>query len=100
MLHLLLLHYTTTEQDAAPFVQDHVAYLDKHHDDGTFLVSGQSVPTSVGGAVLAHGVDRATIERITAQDPLVVAGVARYTVTTITPRLVHPDFAAVLKPAG
>ncbi|MFJ8941707.1 YciI family protein [Streptomyces sp. NPDC102395] len=96
MLHLLQLHYTATEQDAGPFVPAHVAYLERHHVAGTFLVSGQSVPTEDGGAIIAHGVDRATIEQITAQDPFVTNGVAKYTITTITPGRAHPALADIL----
>ncbi|MEV7239027.1 YciI family protein [Streptomyces sp. NPDC051020] len=98
MLHLLLLRYTVSEQAAEPFIKAHVAYLDRHHGNGTFLVSGQTDPTSTGGAILAHGVDRTTIEEITAQDPFVTGGVAEYTITTITPGRVHPDLVGVLTP--
>lgn len=100
MLHLLSLTYTAAEQDAAPFVQDHVAYLEEHHHEGTFLVSGQTVPSSVGGAIVAHGVDRPTIEQITARDPFVTHGVAKYTITTIAPGRVHPGLARVLEASG
>ncbi|MFD5661106.1 YciI family protein [Streptomyces hirsutus] len=98
MLHLLSLNYTASEQAAGPFIKDHVAYLERHHRDGTFLISGQTVPTSIGGAIIAHGADRSTIEQITAQDPFVTNGVAQYTITTITPGRVHPGLADVLKP--
>jgi len=96
MLHLLSLRYTDSERAAEPFVAAHVAYLERHHGEGTFLVSGQTVPSSVGGAILAHGVDRAAVERIAAEDPFVVNGVAAYTVTTITPARIHPALRAIL----
>ncbi|UFQ99846.1 YciI family protein [Streptomyces sp. Go40/10] len=98
MLHLLSLHYTAPEQAAEPFIPGHVAYLERHHQDGTFLVSGQTVPTSIGGVIIAHGVDRSAIEEITAQDPFVVNNVAEYTITTITPGRVHPALNEVLTP--
>jgi uncharacterized protein YciI len=96
MLHLLLLRYTASEQEAAPFVAAHVAFLERHHRDGTFLVSGQTVPSAQGGAIVAGGIDRAAVERITAEDPFVVAGVAGYSVTTIDPGRLHPALADVL----
>ncbi|MDQ0937619.1 YciI family protein [Streptomyces turgidiscabies] len=99
MLHLLSLHYTAPEQAAEPFVPGHVAYLERHHQDGAFLVSGQTVPTSIGGVIIAHGVDRSTIEQITARDPFVVNNVAEYTITTITPGRVHPALSSVLAQA-
>ncbi len=95
MLHLLQLRYTATEDDVTPHIAGHVAYLERHHAAGTFLVSGQTVPTSEGGAIIAHGVDRDTIEQITGQDPFVTNGVAKYTITT-TPGRIHPVLADVL----
>ncbi|GGQ55116.1 YciI family protein [Streptomyces asoensis] len=98
MLHLLSLHYTAPERAAEPFIPGHVAYLERHHQNGTFLISGRTVPTSIGGVIIAHGVDRPAIEQITAQDPFVVNGVAEYTITTITPGRVHPALDSLLAP--
>lgn len=92
----LQLRHTGTEQDAGPHVSGHVAYPERHHAAGTFLVSGQTVSTSDGGATVAHGIDRDPIEQITAQDSFVTHGVAEYTITTITPGRVHPALADVL----
>jgi uncharacterized protein YciI len=97
MLHLLFLTYTGSEEDARPFVAAHVDHLERHHRAGTFLVSGQTVPSTEGGAIIAHGVDRRTIERIAAEDPLVTSGVATYGITTIDPGRVHPGLAGLLK---
>lgn len=96
MLHLLVLRYRMSEHDAGPHIAEHVRYLERHHKAGTFLISGQTIPSNEGGAILARGVDRATVERITAEDPFVQAGVATYTVTTIDPGRVHPTLAALL----
>ncbi len=100
MLPVLRVHYTGTEADAAPFVAAHVEYLQRHHADGTFLVSGQTVPSAEGGAIVARGVDRETIEVIAARDPFVVAGVAQYSITTVAAGRVHLGLAAVLAPAS
>jgi uncharacterized protein YciI len=100
MLHLLILRYTGPERAAEPYVAAHVGFLERHHRDGTFLVSGQAVPSGLGGAIVAHGVDRAAVERITAEDPFVVAGVAAYTVTTIEPGRVHRELAGLLAADG
>ncbi|WP_232283666.1 YciI family protein [Saccharomonospora cyanea] len=42
--------------------------------------------------IVAHGVDRDTIEAIAARDPFVVAGVAQYSITTVIAGRVHPGF--------
>ncbi|MDL4816987.1 YciI family protein [Actinomadura opuntiae] len=98
MLHLLRLEYTESEQAAEPHIKDHVAFLDRHHAVGTFLVSGQTVPSDDGGLIIAAGVDRATAEKISAEDPFVRAGVGRYTITTITPARTHPALTDLLPP--
>ncbi|WP_433228831.1 hypothetical protein [Actinomadura formosensis] len=49
--------------------------------------------TSMGecaASSLACGVDRAAVERILAEDPVVVAGGVKYTVKTIDPGRVRP----------
>lgn len=100
MLHLLSLHHTVPERAAEPFIPGRIACLERHHQDGTFPVSCRTVPTSVGGVVSAHGVDRSAIEHITAQDPCVLNDVAEYTVTTTTPGRAHPALGSVSAPNG
>lgn len=95
MLHVLSLRYTTSEQEAAPFVTAHVDFLERHHRDDTFLVSGQTVPPAEGGAIVACGIDRAAIGQIISENPFVVASVAKYMITTIDPGRVHPALTAL-----
>lgn len=96
MLHLLFLEYIDGEDAAAPHIAGHVAYLERHHSAGTFLLSGQTVPSSVGGVIIAHGVDRAEAERITTEDPFIQSGVARYRIITVDPGRTHPALAALI----
>ncbi|MFD7508247.1 YciI family protein [Streptomyces sp. NPDC059853] len=100
MLFVLRLRYTATEEDAAPFVAGHVAFLERHHRTGTFLLSGQTVPTSDGGVILAHGPDLAAMERLTAEDPFVANGAAAYTITAVTPGRAHPALTEALTRPG
>ncbi|MGI5329947.1 YciI family protein [Actinomadura nitritigenes] len=100
MLHLLRLEYTESEEAAEPHVMQHVAFLDRHHAAGTFLASGQTVPSDQGGLIIAAGVDRTTAEKIAESDPFVRAGVGRYTITTIVPGRTHPALAGLLAPLG
>ncbi|MCP2340804.1 YciI family protein [Actinomadura rupiterrae] len=97
MLHILRLTYTGSEAEAAPHVPGHVAFLERHHAAGTFLLSGQTVPTEDGGVILAAGdLDTAAARRLTEDDPFVRAGVARYEITTVDPGRVHPALKALL----
>ena len=59
--------------DAA--MKPHVAWLDRHYKDGTFIASGRKVPRD-GGIILAIASDRAAIEAIVREDPFVARGLA------------------------
>ncbi len=96
MTHLLILRYTVPPTEAEPYLADHAEYLERHHAEGTFVLSGQTVPEDIGRAILATGLDRAAIEKAAAADPFVTAGVARYEIITITPGRVHPELGQVL----
>ncbi|MEV4256268.1 YciI family protein [Spirillospora sp. NPDC049652] len=97
MLHVLRLTYTASEAEAAPHVPGHVAFLDRHHAAGTFLLSGQTVPTENGGVILAAGgLDADAVRRLTEEDPFVRAGVGRYDITTVDPARVHTALERLL----
>jgi uncharacterized protein YciI len=55
----------------------HMAFLRKHYDAGTFVMSGRKVPRD-GGILLAVGTDRDQIEAVVRQDPFVSLGLADY----------------------
>jgi uncharacterized protein YciI len=93
MFHVLVLGYTVPKDQVEPHVAEHVKYLERYHGDGTFVLSGQTVPTQDGGVILATGLDRAGIETVAASDPFLTAGVAEYVIITITPGRVHRDLA-------
>ncbi|MCK2212570.1 YciI family protein [Actinomadura sp. ATCC 31491] len=82
MVHVLLVRYTVPVAEVAPHVPGHVAYLERRHADGTFLLSGQTVPDDLGGVILAVG-DREHVEKAAAEDPFAVAGVAAYEIVTV-----------------
>lgn len=53
----------------------HVAFLQKHYDAGTFLVSGRKIPRE-GGIILATGGTREQMQSVMAVDPFVRDGLA------------------------
>lgn len=89
MLHVLILRYSGSPIDATPHVDGHVAYLERHHSHGFFLLSGQTEPVEDGGVILARG-DRARVERIAAEDPFVRHGIATYEIISVLPGRMHP----------
>lgn len=62
----------------------HRRWVAQGYQDGVFLLSGPQEPRA-GGAILAHGCDRAALETRIAQDPFHLAGVARHDVIELRP---------------
>lgn len=77
--------------DAA--MKAHMAWLNRHYDAGTFLLSGRKVPRD-GGIILATGHDRAAIEAIVADDPFVSRGLADYRLVEFRASQRAPDLPA------
>jgi uncharacterized protein YciI len=96
VIHVLILRYTVPAAEAEPHVPGHAEFVERHHADGTFVLSGQTVPEETGGVIMALGMDRAAIEQVAAADPFVTAGVGSYEIITMTPGQAHPDLEQVL----
>jgi uncharacterized protein YciI len=77
---ILELTYTAPLERVDEVLSDHLDWLKTHYATGIFIASGRKVPRE-GGVILAVGADRASIEAITATDPLVLAGVCDYRLT-------------------
>ncbi|PZG01571.1 YciI family protein [Nonomuraea aridisoli] len=95
MLHVLMVRYTAPLDDVTPHVPGHVAYLERRHADGTFLLSGQTVPDDIGGVILAVG-SREHVEKAAAEDPFAVAGVATYEIVTVDPGRMNDELRRLL----
>jgi uncharacterized protein YciI len=98
-MFLLIVTYTAPIADVERVLPDHLAFVDSHYADGTFLVSGRQVPRT-GGFILAAGDDRAAVERMIATDPFITAGVAHYTVLEVQPTRAAPSWQPALLAAG
>jgi uncharacterized protein YciI len=72
--------YTAPLESVDAVLPAHAAWLDEQFASGAFLVAGRKVPRD-GGIILAVGEDREEIERLTATDPFVVAGLGTYRIT-------------------
>jgi uncharacterized protein YciI len=96
---VLLSTYTARLERIDELRPRHLAYLQRHYADGTFLVSGRQQPPA-GGLIVAGDVDRAQIERIIETDPYVTEGAAEYTIVEFTPTLVADSVRSALGAAG
>ncbi|MFE1171051.1 YciI family protein [Streptomyces sp. NPDC058773] len=79
-MFVLELTYTAPLERVDAVLELHVEWLQKEYAAGHFLAAGHKVPRD-GGVILAAGMDRATVERIVAQDPFVLASVCEYRIT-------------------
>ena len=61
-----------------------------------FLLWGRRVPRT-GGVIVAHGVDRARIDAVVADDPFVRANAATYEVIEIQPTGGLPELTTLIK---
>jgi uncharacterized protein YciI len=94
-MYLLLSTYHASLDTMDALLPEHRTYLDHYRDDGVFLLWGRRVPRT-GGVIVAHGVDRARIDTIVAEDPFVRANTATYQVIEIQPTGGLPELTALL----
>jgi uncharacterized protein YciI len=76
MLFVVLIHYTAPVAAVDEVRPAHVEHLEHYAREGVFHAWGRRDPPT-GGVIVAAAPDRAALEAIVAQDPYVLAGVAR-----------------------
>lgn len=76
-MFIIELTYKVSLDEIDAQMRPHMAFLNKHYDAGTFIISGRKVPRD-GGIILAVGKTRAEVERIVLEDPFVSLGLADY----------------------
>ncbi|MET9734158.1 YciI family protein [Streptomyces sp. NPDC006458] len=96
-MFVLELTYTAPLEAVDAVLAAHVAWLDEQYARGRFLASGRKNPRE-GGVIIAVAPDRAEIERITAGDPFVTAGVCAYRVTEFVATRTAPGLERYREP--
>ncbi|MEX0298645.1 MAG: YciI family protein [Kordiimonas sp.] len=84
-IFILDVEYIVPLEEAEPFLEAHLEFINAQYEAGLFLASGPKVPRT-GGVVLAQSNSRDKIEATLKNDPFVEHAVARYTVTEFHPR--------------
>jgi len=69
-LFVILLTYQASLDKIDAAMKQHMAYLTKHYDNGSFLVSGRQIPRT-GGVILARASNKAAVEKTVNQDPFI-----------------------------
>lgn len=83
-MFVVILTYVRPLDVIDSLLAEHVAWLERHYAAGYFHASGRRVPRT-GGVILAHGLDRAALDAVLAQDPFKREGAAEYQVIEFVP---------------
>lgn len=87
-MFIVFLRFSTqkerAKERAGAFMDAHEAWIDQGVRDGVFLLVGSLEP-SAGGAVIAHGVTRAELERRVSLDPFVEHDVVSAEIVEVAP---------------
>ncbi|MEC9268656.1 MAG: hypothetical protein VX464_21535 [Pseudomonadota bacterium] len=83
-MFVVQLRFAENKALAGQFMEGHKAWIQQGFDDGIFLLVGSLSP-NLGGAVLAHGIDRDALSARVDQDPFVAEGVVTADIVEITP---------------
>lgn len=94
-MFIVFLRFSDNKANAGQFMADHNAWIAKGFDDGIFLVVGTLEPKQ-GGAIIAHGVDRAAMEARVKDDPFVKENVVTAEIHEISPAKTDPRIDLLL----
>jgi len=83
-MFVILLRFGANRAEAPRLMEAHNAWLGQGFADGVFQLAGTIAPKA-GGAILAHGADRAAIEARLAADPFVAARVVEAEIIEVSP---------------
>lgn len=83
-MFVALLKFSDNKAAARQHMEGHNAWIQRGIEDGIFLVVGSLQPNA-GGAIVAHNVDRPTLESRLTQDPFVENDVVRAEILEIVP---------------
>lgn len=88
MLFVVLMHYTKPLPDIDAVRAEHIAHIERAAAQGTMLAWARRDPPA-GGVLLAAAPDRAALERVVAEDPYVLRGVATPEIVEFNPKNVR-----------
>jgi uncharacterized protein YciI len=83
-MFVILLRFAANRAEAPRLMEAHNAWLRRGFEEGVFHLAGTIAPKA-GGAILAHGADRAAIELRLAEDPFVAERVVQAEIIEIAP---------------
>ena len=83
-MFIVLLRFSANKDQAGAFMNAHKEWIDLGVREGVFLLVGGIKP-GLGGAILAHGLSLAELQRRVAADPFVEHGVVSAEILEVAP---------------
>jgi uncharacterized protein YciI len=83
-MFVVLLRFSGNKARAGQFMEGHREWIRRGFDDGVFLLAGGLQPDR-GGAIVAHAVSLADLERRVNDDPFVAENVVQAEIIEIAP---------------
>ncbi|WP_043625491.1 YciI family protein [Ensifer sp. ZNC0028] len=83
-MFIVFLRFSDNRTQAAQFLEGHNAWIKRGFDSGTFLLAGSLQPNA-GGTLLAHNIDRKSLEALIQEDPFVSERVVSAEIHEVTP---------------
>lgn len=83
-MFIVFLRFSDNKTHASQFLEGHSAWIKRGFDSGTFLLAGSLQPNA-GGTLLAHNIDRKSLEALVQEDPFVAERVVSAEIHEITP---------------
>lgn len=95
-MFIIILKFSENKSLASAFMEGHNQWIRRGFDEGIFLMVGSLKP-SIGGAIIASGVSRESIEHRVNDDPFVAENIVVSEILEIEPRLAHERLQFLLQ---
>ena len=99
MMFIVSITYTSDMSKIDKYLEEHISYLDKHYEKGSFIASGRKAPRT-GGVILATAGNRGDLEQILDEDPFKVHHLADYEIIEFIPTKSAPELASLVQSNG
>ncbi|QCM08700.1 hypothetical protein CFBP6626_25555 (plasmid) [Agrobacterium tumefaciens] len=83
-MFIVFLIFSDNKPQASQFLEGHNGWIKRGFDSGTFLLAGSLQPNA-GGTLLAHNIDRKSLEALVQEDPFVAERVVSAEIHEVTP---------------
>lgn len=95
-MFFVTLTFSVNKANAPALMAKHNEWIQQGIDDGLFLAVG-SLSDGSGGAIMAAGCDRETLEARVAADPFVAEDVVKAGITAFTPSKTHESLSFLMR---